>query len=82
MIGEKIDPQAAQVNRCAHFYACVCAFASDPKLSEEFEYYINLDQSELRIQKSISTTFSTNETDKIVGMGESFTIDYDKFDTE
>jgi len=29
---------------CVHFYACICAFASDPKLSEEFSYYINLDK--------------------------------------
>lgn len=29
--------------RCVHFYACLCAFASDEKLSEEFSYYINLD---------------------------------------
>lgn len=31
--------------RCVHFYACVCAFASDDKLAEEFEFYINLDAS-------------------------------------
>ncbi|XP_077992498.1 uncharacterized protein C2orf42-like [Glandiceps talaboti] len=29
--------------RCVHFYACICAFASDDKLTEEFTYYINLD---------------------------------------
>ncbi|KAK3595314.1 hypothetical protein CHS0354_004467 [Potamilus streckersoni] len=29
--------------RCVHFYACICAFASDEKLAEEFSYYINLD---------------------------------------
>ena len=29
--------------RCVHFYACVCAFASDEKLAEEFAYYVNLD---------------------------------------
>ncbi|XP_070541568.1 uncharacterized protein C2orf42-like isoform X3 [Ptychodera flava] len=29
--------------RCVHFYACICAFASDDKLTEEFSYYINLD---------------------------------------
>lgn len=28
-----------------HFYACICAFASDEKLAEEFAFYINLDQS-------------------------------------
>lgn len=30
--------------KCVHFYACICAFASDSKLSEEFAYYINLDK--------------------------------------
>ncbi|RUS91919.1 hypothetical protein EGW08_000321 [Elysia chlorotica] len=30
--------------RCVHFYACVCAFASDEKLTEEFGHYINMDQ--------------------------------------
>jgi hypothetical protein len=24
------------LKRCLHFYSCLCAFASDPKLSEEF----------------------------------------------
>ena len=33
------------LKRCVHFYACVCAFASDEKLAEEFMYYINLDSA-------------------------------------
>ena len=28
--------------RCAHFYACVGAFASDEKLSEEFAHYVDM----------------------------------------
>ncbi|GAB1604005.1 uncharacterized protein C2orf42-like isoform X1 [Argonauta hians] len=31
--------------RCVHFYACLCAFASDDKLAEEFAYYINIDSA-------------------------------------
>ena len=31
------------LKRCIHFYSCVCAFASDEKLAEEFRYYIQLD---------------------------------------
>ncbi|XP_022252905.1 uncharacterized protein C2orf42-like isoform X1 [Limulus polyphemus] len=31
--------------RCVHFYACICAFASDEKLSEEFSHYITLDNT-------------------------------------
>uniref|UniRef100_A0A0C9R994 C2orf42_1 protein n=1 Tax=Fopius arisanus TaxID=64838 RepID=A0A0C9R994_9HYME len=57
-----------QARRCAHFYACICAFASDPKLSDEFRYYINLDQMELRSEKSLSVPFQPSETDKIIGM--------------
>ena len=33
------------LKRCVHFYACICAFASDDKLAEEFSYYINLDNT-------------------------------------
>ena len=29
--------------RCVHFYACICAFASDEGLAKEFEFYIQLD---------------------------------------
>ncbi|XP_071947716.1 uncharacterized protein C2orf42 homolog [Antedon mediterranea] len=32
-----------QRRRCVHFYACICAFASDDTLAKEFEYYIHLD---------------------------------------
>jgi len=31
------------LKRCIHYYACLCAFASDQKLREEFRYYIELD---------------------------------------
>ncbi|CAG05248.1 unnamed protein product, partial [Tetraodon nigroviridis] len=34
-------PGSAQPPRCLHFYACVCAFASDEKLSAEFAAFIN-----------------------------------------
>ncbi|XP_043272498.1 uncharacterized protein C2orf42 [Venturia canescens] len=68
VIGEKVENQTVPAQRCAHFYACVCAFASDPKLSEEFDYYINLDQSDLRVQKSMDSSFQNDESDKIIGM--------------
>lgn len=53
-----------------HFYACICAFASDPKLSEEFSYYINLDQTQSSIEKSLATVSPSEEEDKVVGIGE------------
>lgn len=56
-------------NKCPHFYACICAFASDSKLSDEFEYYINQNEVELTIENSSNVTFDTSETDKIIGMG-------------
>lgn len=52
-----------------HFYACICAFASDPKLSEEFNYYIKLDQTQSSILKPVTTLLQNNEEDKIVGIG-------------
>nr|XP_054766503.1 uncharacterized protein C2orf42-like isoform X1 [Lytechinus pictus] len=30
--------------KCVHFYACICAFASDDVLAKEFEYFINMDE--------------------------------------
>jgi hypothetical protein len=44
---------------CVHFYACICAFASDPKLSEEFSYYISLDKSPVPL--SPTTTHSEEQ---------------------
>jgi len=31
------------LRRCIHYYACLCAFASDKKLKEEFKHYLELD---------------------------------------
>ncbi len=45
--------------RCVHFYACVCAFASDDKLAEEFAYYINLDN----MGKEVSTPLDLSSLD-------------------
>ncbi|XP_060579498.1 uncharacterized protein C2orf42-like [Ruditapes philippinarum] len=47
--------------RCVHFYACVCAFASDEKLQEEFAFYLDLNGG------SESNTNSTNNSD-LLGM--------------
>lgn len=75
--GEKIDSTLlSQPKRCVHFYACICAFASDPKLSEEFSYYINLDQTQLSIDKSLEIIPQTEEEDKIVGIGKIICIYY------
>ena len=37
--------KTGEEKRCVHFYACVCAFASDEKLQEEFSFFTNLDMS-------------------------------------
>jgi hypothetical protein len=39
--------------RCVHFYACICAFASDDKLHEEFGYYISLDSQGIYTTRAI-----------------------------
>ncbi|XP_011707899.1 PREDICTED: uncharacterized protein C2orf42 [Wasmannia auropunctata] len=67
-IGDKVDgTSSSQSKRCVHFYACICAFASDPKLSEEFSYYINLDQTQSSIEKPLVSSVPQND-DKIVGL--------------
>ncbi|KAF7403926.1 hypothetical protein HZH68_006720 [Vespula germanica] len=65
-----------RAKRCVHFYACICAFASDPKLSEEFSYYINLDNHDFSIPKPPVSISQNNEQDKIVG------IDLDALNTD
>ncbi|XP_046816772.1 uncharacterized protein C2orf42 homolog isoform X2 [Vespa crabro] len=76
-IGDKIETMHfLQAKRCVHFYACICAFASDPKLSEEFSYYINLNQNDLSIPKPSVSILQHNEQDKIVG------IDLDALNTD
>ncbi|XP_035721986.1 uncharacterized protein C2orf42 homolog isoform X3 [Vespa mandarinia] len=73
-IGDKIETMHfLQAKRCVHFYACICAFASDPKLSEEFSYYINLDQNDLSIPKPSVSILQHNEQDKIVGIDDADT---------
>lgn len=34
-----------KIQRCVHFYACICVFASDEQLSKEFKYAIDADVS-------------------------------------
>ncbi|XP_032685892.1 uncharacterized protein C2orf42 homolog isoform X2 [Odontomachus brunneus] len=75
--GDKMDSAlSTQPKRCVHFYACICAFASDPKLSEEFSYYINLDQTLSAVPEPVTTVAQNEEEDKIVG------IDLDSLTTD
>ncbi|KZC12187.1 Uncharacterized protein C2orf42 [Dufourea novaeangliae] len=60
--------QSSHNQHCVHFYACICAFASDEKLSEEFSYYINFDQTDLSIPKPLTTMLQSNEQEKIIGI--------------
>eukprot|EP00088_Acartia_fossae_P002460 TRINITY_DN10998_c0_g1_i7.p1 TRINITY_DN10998_c0_g1~~TRINITY_DN10998_c0_g1_i7.p1 ORF type:complete len:634 (-),score=92.11 TRINITY_DN10998_c0_g1_i7:360-2261(-) len=39
------------LRRCIHYYACLCAFASDKKLKEEFKHYLELDSMLLNCSK-------------------------------
>ena len=52
---------------CIHFYACICAFASDTKLTEEFQDYINLDQIDSTSPEELN--FEFNEPDELIKMG-------------
>ncbi|WAR22522.1 CB042-like protein [Mya arenaria] len=42
------------VKRCVHYYACVCAFASDDKLQEEFSAFISQDFNPNSVTVSVS----------------------------
>ncbi|XP_058803645.1 uncharacterized protein C2orf42 isoform X2 [Phymastichus coffea] len=66
----KLDDKtnACTVNRCIHFYACICAFASDPKLAVEFQYYMNLAQTNNFHRESLDFELNSNETDKFIEM--------------
>nr|XP_042130514.1 uncharacterized protein C2orf42 homolog [Peromyscus maniculatus bairdii] len=41
-------PKAEAAPRCIHFFACLCAFASDETLAQEFSDFLNLDASGLK----------------------------------
>lgn len=53
--GPKTPGSDDMFKRCVHFYACVCAFASDEKLQEEFAFYLDL---------NVSNQASTNNDSK------------------
>lgn len=64
----KPGPKEDLHKRCVHFYACICAFASDEKLQEEFEYYINLDANlsipaEISQEAQVVGIFQDNQID-------------------
>uniref|UniRef100_A0A3B4ZRD6 Putative treble-clef zinc-finger domain-containing protein n=1 Tax=Stegastes partitus TaxID=144197 RepID=A0A3B4ZRD6_9TELE len=48
------SPSSATSQPCLHFYACVCAFASDEKLASEFAAFINFTSSGTRTTASPS----------------------------
>ncbi|GLV32368.1 uncharacterized protein CBL_00923 [Carabus blaptoides fortunei] len=41
----KNEPAPIANRKCVHFYACICAFASDSKLAEEFACHVNMEQT-------------------------------------
>ncbi|XP_055473633.1 uncharacterized protein C2orf42 homolog isoform X2 [Psammomys obesus] len=41
-------PKAEAAPRCIHFFACLCAFASDETLAQEFSDFLNFDASGLK----------------------------------
>ncbi|XP_011877928.1 PREDICTED: uncharacterized protein C2orf42 homolog [Vollenhovia emeryi] len=69
--GDFSTSSSSESKRCVHFYACICAFASDPKLTEEFrlhKYYINLDQMQSSVEKPLATVPQSEEEEKIIGI--------------
>lgn len=57
------------LRRCLHFYSCLCAFASDAKLSEEFRAYINIDQ-EITSRAAEQSSLQDNQVIAILGQDE------------
>ncbi|XP_055983556.1 uncharacterized protein C2orf42 homolog isoform X3 [Sorex fumeus] len=41
-------PSEEAAQRCIHFFACICAFASDETLAQEFSDFLNFDSSGLK----------------------------------
>ncbi|XP_028318618.1 uncharacterized protein C2orf42 homolog isoform X2 [Gouania willdenowi] len=46
---------------CLHFYACVCAFASDEKMAAEFSAFISYKEAHSGLQHSSSASLSPEE---------------------
>ena len=57
------------LKRCVHLYSCLCAFASDPKLREEFKMYINIDQ-EICDRAAEQSSLEDNQVIAILGQDE------------
>jgi len=57
------------LRRCVHFYSALCAFASDPKLSEEFRQYIGLDR-QVQERAAQQGRLSNNQVIAILGQDE------------
>lgn len=51
-------PSAVAPQPCLHFYACVCAFASDEKLASEFAAFINYSSSGTVTEPVVSVSFN------------------------
>uniref|UniRef100_A0A667XTB0 Chromosome 2 open reading frame 42 n=1 Tax=Myripristis murdjan TaxID=586833 RepID=A0A667XTB0_9TELE len=52
------QPGSSSSDPCLHFYACVCAFASDDKLASDFAAFINYSSSGIVTKLIISFIFS------------------------
>jgi len=57
------------LRRCVHFYSCLCAFASDAKLSEEFKIYIMMDQ-DICSRAAEQSSLQDNQVIAILGQDE------------
>uniref|UniRef100_A0A668S4E8 Putative treble-clef zinc-finger domain-containing protein n=1 Tax=Oreochromis aureus TaxID=47969 RepID=A0A668S4E8_OREAU len=58
--GSHLPPSSFTLQPCLHFFACVCAFASDEKLASEFSAFLNYASSGLQ-QKVSGRTISPCE---------------------
>lgn len=74
------ETNLANARRCVHFFACICAFASDDKLIHEFEYFIRLDHKDLHFYRQpVQPIFNEIEVDTTDAGNKFFTRIHWKF---
>ena len=49
-------------NSCIHFYSCIAVFASDEKLSEEFGFFIALQEEMTTMAEAAAVEEAANDT--------------------
>ncbi|XP_028654599.1 uncharacterized protein C2orf42 homolog isoform X1 [Erpetoichthys calabaricus] len=57
LVGGLEEGDSAPQQHCIHFYACICAFASDEQLGEEFSGFVNYSTNGLQVKPEAELSF-------------------------